>query len=60
MTDRKLKTIILVSGTFPGIADSAGLRMYYRHTTFTQNRFSHFWENKKNSCEEPLILGIGG
>ena len=37
--------------------------MYYKPTKFNQNRWSHFWGNKKFliffSCELPLVLGVG-
>ena len=63
--DRKWKTIFLVSGIFPGIADSVILLrcwMYYKPTQFDENRWSHFWENEYFNfflCELPLILRVG-
>ena len=35
--------------------------MYYKHTKFKQNHWSHFWENRNLKfflCELPLILGV--
>ena len=36
--------------------------MYYKHTKFKQNRWSHLWENWNFKivflCELPLILGV--
>ena len=64
--NEKKKTICLVSGIFPGIADIIILlrcRMYYKPTKFYENRWSHFWENENFKCfflcELPLFLSIG-
>ena len=64
MTDRKLKTIFLVSGLFPGKADSVIL-LGYECTTNTQNlikivgaSFEKFIIFNFFSCELPLILGV--
>ena len=65
-TDWKLKTIFLVSGIFPGKADSVIL-LDFEYTInprkFNQNRWSHFSENNFFyffSCDLSLILGLGG
>ena len=64
--DRKLNTIFLVSGIFPGKADSVIL-LVFECTICPQNLIkiigAIFKENKKLfffSCELPLILGVGG
>ena len=40
------KYIFPVSGIFPGKADIIGIRIYYKPTTFNQNRWCHFWEKQ--------------
>ena len=64
--DRKLKTIFLVSGIFPGKADSVIL-LGFEYTINPQNLikivraiFEKFEILCFLLCELPLILGVGG
>ena len=66
MTDRKLKAIFLVSGIFPGKADSA-ISLGFEYTINPQNFikivraiFEKFEILNFFLCELPLILGVGG
>ena len=66
MTDRKLKSLFLVSGIFPGKADSVIL-LGFECTINTQNLikivraiFEKFEILNFFLCKLPLILGVGG
>ena len=61
MTDRKLKTIFLVSRIFPGKADSVivEFRMYYKPTKFDEI-VGVIFEKSIFLCELPLNFGVGG
>ena len=64
--DRKLKTVFLVSGIFPG-KDNSVILLVFECTINPQNVIkivaAIFEKNKILnffSCELPLILGVGG
>ena len=40
--EQKIKNYFSSFRDFPGKADNVGLRMYYKPTTFNQNRWTYF------------------